>query len=94
MHKKLRYTMPKVPLLQCKETIGDDRNDNNYDNHDPAPGISNVNVMAKRIAQLQRKRRQGYRRPAEKPLGGDAESSGSDYTDDSHSCDSLDSTLL
>ena len=43
--------------------------------------------MAKRIGQMEKKKRQGYKRPVEKPLGGDLENSESDDDDDSDDAD-------
>ena len=88
MHKRLRYAMPRVPLLQHREA--EQREEllqiNNFP--EPAPGVSNVNVMAKRIGQREKKKRQGYKRPADKPLGGDLEHSESDDYNDSDDADS------
>ena len=88
MHKRLRYAMPRVPLLQHREAEGEGGLLEMNNPQEPAPGISNVNVMAKRIGQMEKKKRHGYKRPVEKPLGGDLETSESDEYDDSDDADS------
>ena len=88
MHKRLRYAMPRVPLLQRREAEGEGELLEMNNLLEPTPGVSNVNVMAKRIGQIEKKKRQGYQRPVEKPLGGDLETSESDYSDESGDADS------
>ena len=88
MHKRLRYAMPKVPLLQHRRAEKEEEFLEMNNPREPVPGVSNVNVMAKRIGQMEKKKRQGYKRPLEKPLGGDLENSESDDYDDSDDADS------
>ena len=76
MQKRLRYAMPRKPL-----------SDNNADDDDEVPqaaaavGGSHVGVMAKRIRQMERKKRQVYQPPPERPLAGDLSSSESDESE-------------
>ena len=76
MQKRLRYAMPRKPLSEYKED--DDQNDAEDDNGFPPPAGSNVGVMAKRIRQMEKKKFQLYKPPAERPLAGDLSSSESD----------------
>ena len=88
MHKRLRYAMPKVPLLQHRGAEKEEELLEMNNPQEPVPGVSNVNVMAKRIGQMEKKKREAYKRPLEKPLGGDLENSESDDFDDSDDTDS------
>ena len=76
MQKRLRYAMPRKPLSEYKED--DDENDDDGDNGIPPATGSNVGVMAKRIRQMEKKKFQLYKPPAERPLAGDLSSSESD----------------
>ena len=72
--------MPRKPLLKYKEDAA--QNDAGGDDEVPqeaaAVAGSNVGVMAKRIRQMERKKRQVYQPPIERPLAGDLSSSETD----------------
>ena len=74
MQKRLRYAMPRKPLSEYKE------NDAENDGVTGATG-TNVGVMAKRIRQMEREKRQVYKPPAEGLLAGDLPSSDSDQSE-------------
>ena len=93
MQKRLRYAMPRKPLSEYKED--DDENDDDGDNGihlnaGEAAGGSNVAVMAKRIHQMEKKKFQLYKPPAERPLAGDLSSSESEES----WTDSADASLI
>ena len=78
MQKRLRYAMPRKPLSDYKA-------ENLLEGEDGIPleemvadKVTNVKVMAKRIHEMEMKKRQLYQRPAMGPLGGDLSSSDSD----------------
>ena len=83
MQKRLRYAMPRKPLSKYKENDAE----NDAESIDRvcqvvtgATGTS-VAVMAKRIRQIEKKKRQGYQPPAERLLAGDLPSSESDQSE-------------
>ena len=80
MQKRLRYAMPRKPLLEYKEDAAqnDAEGDGEVPHEAAAVAGSNVGVMAKRIRQMERKKRQVYQLPIERPLAGDLSSSETD----------------
>ena len=91
MQKRLRYSMPRKPLSDYD--LDNSTEDGNGDHQEAAPIVAagtNVGVMAKRIRQMERKKRQVYQPPAERPLGGDLPSSESDESE----TDSADASLI
>ena len=90
MQKRLRYSMPRKPLSEYNL---DNTTDDNGAHQDAAPIVvagTNVGVMAKRIRQMEREKRQVYQPPTERPLAGDLSSSESDEPD----TDSADASLI
>ena len=75
--------MPRKPLLEYKENAApnDTEGDDEVPQEAAAVAGSNVGVMAKRIRQIERKKRLVYQPPAERPLAGDLSSSESDDPD-------------
>ena len=84
--------MPRKPLLEYKEDAAP--NDAEGDAEVPLEAAevagSNVGVMAKRIRQMERKKRLVYQPPAERPLAGDLSSSESNGSE----TDSIEETSL
>ena len=71
--------MPRKPLLEYKDAEQNDAEGDGEVPHEAAAVAgSNVGVMAKRIRQMERKERQVYQPPIERPLAGDLSSSESD----------------
>ena len=70
--------MPRKPLLEYKEDAAQNDAEGEVPHEAAAVAGSNVGVMAKRIRQMQRKKRLVYQPPAERPLAGDLSSSESD----------------
>ena len=78
--------MPRKPLQEYKI-----QNQGEGEDGIPREVVgSNVGVMAKRIRQMEMKKRQVYRPPAERPLAGDLSSSESDGSE----TDSADASLI
>ena len=101
MKKRLRYAMPRVPLVKHRQQAQAD----NLDGHDEpvealggaAAGlVTNVGIMARRINEAERKKRRAYRAPPERLLGGDVETSDSDedVNDDSDELNDDDERFL
>ena len=81
MQKRLRYAMPRKPLSEYKAQ-------NHQEGEDGIPledvaeaQVTNVGVMAKRIHEMEMKKRQLYQPPAMGPLGGDLSDSESDESE-------------
>ena len=79
MQKRLRYAMPRKPLSKYKEN--DAENDAETTHGVTGATGTNVGVMAKRIRQMEREKRQVYQPPAEGLLAGDLPSSDSDQSE-------------
>ena len=76
MKKRLQYAMPRKSLSYYNlwNSVEDDKTV--HQKAAPvAAAITNVAVMAKRIRQMERKKRQVYQPPRERPLAGDLSSS-------------------
>ena len=81
MQKRLRYAMPRKPLSEYKVQ-------NQAEGEDGIPleavavaEVTNVGMMAKRIHEMELKKRQLYQPPVLGPLGGDLTSSESDMSE-------------
>ena len=71
MQKRLRYAMPKKPLAEYKAQNCREGEDGIPLEAIAAAQVTNVGVMAKRIHEMDMKKRQLYQRPTMGPLGGD-----------------------
>ena len=77
MRKRLRYAMPRVPLLKHRQR--NPENDNDVAPIVPKRDKTPVGQMAKRIVQEAKKKKERVDRPEPyEPLGGDLTSSDSD----------------
>ena len=73
--------MPRKPLSDYD--LDNTAEDDNVIHQEAAPIVAgtNVGVMSKRIREMERKKRQVYQPPAERPLAGDLSSSESDESE-------------
>ena len=81
MQKRLRYAMPRKPLSEYKAQNYQEGKDGTPLEAVAAAQVNNVGVMAKRIHEMEVKKRQLYQPPAMGPLGGDFSDSESDESE-------------
>ena len=81
MQKRLRYAMPRKPLSEYKVQNQAEGEDGIPLEAVAAAEVTNVGMMAKRIHEMEMKKRQLYQPPALGPLGGDFPESESDESE-------------
>ena len=75
MQKRLRNAMPRISLFEHSQKAAsrDGGNESNIQQENAAATVTNVEVMARRIGEAERKKRRVYTPSPERPLGGDVE---------------------